>query len=96
MSDRSSAVFNRPDTFLGVCEAIGQDFGVNANILRVLLGVGLIWQPLWMLSIYVTLGIGVAVSRLLFPTPRAVAEPKAEPAPVPGNDADQPVLAKAA
>lgn len=69
----------RHDTLLGVCEAIGQDFGFNANFLRILLGVGLFWSPLGMIGLYLGLGAVVAVSRWFFPAARpAAAEPSAE------------------
>jgi len=57
----------RNDTLLGVCEAIGQDFGFNANILRVALAIGLFWSPVAMIALYLGLGAAVAVSRWFFP-----------------------------
>lgn len=70
----------RHDTLLGVCEAIGQDFGINANLLRVALAVGLFWSPLGMIGLYLGLGLVVAVSRWLFPAarPADAVRPSAE------------------
>lgn len=63
------SLFNRPDTLLGVCEGVGQDFGFNPNYLRVLLAVAMIWNPKAVLATYALLGIGVAVSRWIAPRP---------------------------
>ena len=57
----------RNDTLLGVCQAIGEDFGFNPNFLRVLLAAMVIWSPTAAFSIYFALGLLVAASRLLFP-----------------------------
>jgi phage shock protein PspC (stress-responsive transcriptional regulator) len=75
-------VLNRPDTFFGVCEALGEDFRFNANILRVALAVPLIWYPTIVLSVYGALALLVVISRLLFPNPRPAAAAASEPAPV--------------
>jgi phage shock protein PspC (stress-responsive transcriptional regulator) len=63
----------RNDTILGVCEAIGQDFGFSPNLLRIALCVLVIWSPMVSFAIYFGLGAAVAASRLLFPNPRPVA-----------------------
>lgn len=57
----------RDDTILGVCEAIGEDFGFNANILRVPLAALVLWNPFAAIGIYLALGAVVLASRLLFP-----------------------------
>lgn len=57
----------RNDTLLGVCEAIGRDFGFHPNFLRIALSLGLFVSPVAMIVIYLGLGAVVAVSRLLFP-----------------------------
>lgn len=95
MQHDQTAVFWRHDTFLGVCEAIGQDFGFNANWLRVVFALGLLPSPTITLSLYLGLGVLVAVSRFAFPAGRkAVVE--AAPAPVADNDAASVELAAAA
>ena len=63
----------RNDTLLGVCEAIGQDFGFNANYLRILFAVGLYVSPYAVIGGYLGLGAVVAVSRWLYPRPAAAA-----------------------
>lgn len=83
-------LLTRDDTFLGICEALGEDLGFNANILRVALAVSLLWNPLAVLGIYVALGLVVLVSRLIFPNPRPAVTAQAEPASVEANDAAEP------
>lgn len=73
MQTKTTALLDRSDTFLGVCEGIGQDFGFNANWLRIALGVGLLWNPMAMLGIYAALGVAVLASRLIFPNPKVTA-----------------------
>ena len=64
-------LFTRSDTLLGICEGLGEDFGFNPNYLRVLLGVGLLWNPVAMVGIYLGLGLLVAATRWLIPARRA-------------------------
>jgi len=57
----------RSDTMLGVCEAIGQDFGFNPNWLRLALGSLVLWNPWGAFSIYLGLGAIVGLTRLVAP-----------------------------
>ena len=57
----------RSDTFLGVCEAIGQDLGINPNWLRVAFGPFIMLSPMITIAFYLGLGAVVALSRWLFP-----------------------------
>ena len=57
----------RNDTILGVCEAIGEDFGFNANYLRVLLGAVVVFNIWAAFAAYLGLGLVVLASRMLFP-----------------------------
>jgi phage shock protein C len=66
-------LFTRDDTFFGVCEALGHDLGFNANLLRVTLGIAVLWNPVLVLSVYTALGVLVVVSRFAFPDCRAQA-----------------------
>ncbi len=63
-------VYNRSDTLLGVCQALGDDLGFNPIFLRIGLALPLIPAPVAVLSVYASLAVIVAVSRLLFPNPR--------------------------
>ena len=78
----------RDDTFLGVCEAIGEDFGFNPNWLRIALAAGLLWNAEAIVAVYFGLGVIVLVSRLVFPKPR-IAD-AASPLPAEANDALEP------
>lgn len=63
----------RSHTILGVCEAIGEDFGFNPVFLRIPLAASVIWNPLVAFGTYFALGAVVLASRLLFPKPKADA-----------------------
>jgi phage shock protein PspC (stress-responsive transcriptional regulator) len=65
----------RSDTFLGVCEAIGEDLGINPNWIRVLFAPVILINPVAAIGGYLALGAVVAGSRWLFPA-------KAKPATV--------------
>lgn len=66
----------RGDTILGVCEALGQDFGFNANYLRIVLASLVLWNSFAAIGIYLALGTAVAVSRWIYPAPRRIAVPE--------------------
>jgi phage shock protein PspC (stress-responsive transcriptional regulator) len=57
----------RSYTLLGVCEAIGEDFGFNANYIRVPLGAVVVFNIWAAVGAYLALGLVVLASRLLFP-----------------------------
>lgn len=57
----------RNDTLLGVCEAIGQDFGFNPIWLRLAFIAPLFVAPLATVAVYLGLGAVVAASRYFFP-----------------------------
>ena len=69
----------RSHTILGVCEAIGEDFGFNPIFLRIPLAASVIWNPAIALGTYFGLGVIVLASRLLFPKAKKVGTVKAEP-----------------
>ena len=61
----------RPHTILGVCEALGDDFGFNPLYLRIAFAGGLFFSATWVIAAYLTLGAIVAVSRWASPVPSA-------------------------
>ena len=70
----------RGDTFLGVCEAIGRDFGFSPNWLRVAFAVVFLASPAIVVGTYLALGVIVAISRYLAPDQQlAVHQPLAQP-----------------
>ena len=92
----------REDTILGVCEAMGEDFGFNPIYLRIAFCPLLLWNPLMAFGVYAALGTVVLVSRLLVPERRAApaqaeaVEAPAMAAPVGSNNSLAEVLAAAA
>lgn len=63
----STNLILRNDTILGVCEALGQDFGINPNWLRVGFCLPIFWNPAVVIGAYFALGLLVAATRLAFP-----------------------------
>ena len=72
--------FTREDTFLGVCQAIGEDFGFNPLLLRLAFAGGMFWNLTATLGAYAALGLIVLASRLLSPNPRSAKGNANEPA----------------
>jgi phage shock protein C len=60
----------RAHTILGVCEAIGEDFGFNPVFLRIPLAASVIVSPMMAIGAYLALGLAVLASRYLFPRPK--------------------------
>jgi len=84
----------RQHTILGVCEAIGEDFGFNPIWVRVPFAASVLISPTMAVGAYLALGAVVMLSRVLFPRPKAAkVEIVVEPA-VPANEQQE--LAKAA
>jgi phage shock protein PspC (stress-responsive transcriptional regulator) len=84
----------RPHTILGLCEAIGEDFGFNPVLLRVPFAVGVLWSTEMTFAIYLALGAVVLASRLLFPRARTADVQSTVPALSAANEPTE--LAKAA
>lgn len=61
----------RSHTILGVCEAIGEDFGFNPAFLRIPLAASVLYSPTYAVIAYFALGAVVLASRLLFPKAKA-------------------------
>ena len=73
-------LFTRDDTMFGVCEALGQDFGINANYFRVAFATGLLFNAGAVLAAYLVIGLVVAGARWMSPsrsasTQQAAAQP---------------------
>jgi len=84
----------RSHTILGVCEAIGEDFGFNPVFLRVPLAAIVLWNPMSAIGAYFALGAVVLASRLLFPKAKSTEVVSKQEAPEAANE--QRELAKAA
>lgn len=85
MQTAQPSVFARDHTILGICEALGEDFGFNPVFLRVPLAVCLLLSPWAVVATYAGLGVLVAFTRLVAPNPRKPAE--AVPAEAPRSEA---------
>lgn len=81
------AIIDRQEPIFGVCEALGDDFGINPNWFRAALAPLIFWNPIVTVAGYFAVGLVVLAVRLLMPDgtapvtalPTARAEP-AEPA----------------
>ena len=69
----STNLLTRGDTFFGVCQGLGEDFGFDPIYLRVALAGLLFWNPAVAVGGYAAAGSVVLLSRLVFPNPRPAA-----------------------
>ena len=69
----------RSHTILGVCEAVGEDFGFNPVLLRVPFAASVIYSPMLAIGTYLGLGLVVLASRLLFPRAKTKATFSVQP-----------------
>lgn len=88
---QTNVFLGRHDTFFGVCEAIGEDLGFNANYLRVAFGACVLFSPTAVVATYAALGVLVLLTRWLIPNRRAAKAEQPEMAqlqPVAGTPSD--------
>jgi phage shock protein PspC (stress-responsive transcriptional regulator) len=71
-------LFMRDDTFLGVCEGLGEDLRIPSNFFRLAFAFGFFFSMQGALITYAALGLLVLVSRLLFRAPRTATHSQAE------------------
>ena len=96
LQTRYTALPLRDHTILGVCEAIGEDFGFDPMWLRVPLAASVLFSIKYAVAGYLLLGVVVLASRLLFPQPKveAVAAPvNSTPTEAQADQADLPLAA---
>ena len=92
--ENSVPVTLRSHTILGVCEAIGEDFGFNPVLLRVPFAASVLISPTWAIGAYLMLGAVVLLSRVLFPKQQvADAIETSEPAQVQSVEQELPLAA---
>ncbi len=82
--DQTVSLPLRSTTLLGVCEAIGEDFGFNANYIRVPLAAIVVFNVWAAVGAYLALGLVVVASRYLFP-PRQTQTSVTTAMPAPAN-----------
>lgn len=91
MQTAQPSLFTRHDTILGACEGLGEDFGFNAQYLRVALAGLVFWNPMVAIGAYAAIALAVFVSRTLVPArPAAPAAETAAPAPIHAENDVQP------
>ncbi|WP_454882793.1 PspC domain-containing protein [Sphingomonas oryzagri] len=61
------------DNLLGICHAIGEDFGFNPIFLRIPLAAMIVVNAKWTLIAYAAMGVVVLASRLLIRKPKVKA-----------------------
>ena len=94
--DNQTAVPFRSHTILGVCEAIGEDFGFNPMWLRIPFAASVLISPTMAIAAYFALGVVVLASRLIFPKAKPVVaaeNAQAVPANDPAKTEDLPIAA---
>lgn len=74
----------RSHTILGVCEAVGEDFGFNPVLLRIPFAASVVYSPMLAIGAYLALGLVVLASRLFFP--KAKAAPAISEQSAPANE----------
>lgn len=93
MQTSQPSLIARDHTILGVCEALGEDFGFNPTFLRVPLAAALLLNPTAVVCTYLALGVLVLLSRWISPNPRPAADARptvaAEPAPAANEVAEE-------
>ena len=81
----------RSHTILGVCEAVGEDFGFNPVLLRIPFAAMVLYSAVWAIGGYFALGAVVLASRFFFPKPKTSTATE-----IPAVEHDNHELAKAA
>lgn len=76
MQDAQHNLLTRDDTFLGICQGLGEDIGINPLWLRLPFVPALFFWPVETIAVYLGAGVLVLGTRLVLPAPRprALAE----------------------
>ncbi len=97
MTNETQKLAAPKDNLLGICNALGEDFGFNPLWLRLALGCAFVIQPVGVILGYIALGLVVLVSRLAFPNAkRAKVDAVVTPLPASAPAREEQVFAKAA
>lgn len=84
-------LFNRDDTFFGVCQGLGEDLGISGNWFRLAFALGLFFSPIGTLAAYAVAGVFVFAIRWLVPTRYATAAKAEAPAVIEAPAAAEPL-----
>lgn len=60
-------LFTRDDTFLGICQGLGEDLSVSPDLFRVAMIPALFFYPVQTLIAYFGAGVIVLATRMIFP-----------------------------
>jgi len=85
-TEKTIALPLRHDTLLGVCEGLGEELRIDANIIRVILCCLLLWNVPIVIGTYLVLGAVLAAARLLVPAKRSAPANAASPVQAEAND----------
>jgi phage shock protein C len=97
MQTSQPSLIARDHTLLGVCEALGEDFGFNPVFLRVPFAALLLVNPAAVIGTYLALAVLVFLTRRVSPNPKSAASaPAVEAAPTVAANELEPDLAVAA
>lgn len=83
--ENQTALPLRSHTILGVCEAIGEDFGFSPTWLRIPFAASVLLSPTMAVAAYLALGVVVLISRLVFPKAKTVVTAESAQS-APAND----------
>ena len=86
--ENSVPVTLRSHTILGVCEAIGEDFGFNPIFLRIPFAASVLISPTYAIGAYLLLGVIVLLSRILSPKKTALLEAEETVVPAKSNEVE--------
>ena len=86
--ENSVPVTLRSHTILGVCEAIGEDFGFNPIFLRIPFAASVLISPTYAIGAYLLLGVIVLLSRILSPKKTALLEAEEAVVPAKSNEVE--------
>lgn len=88
-TDQNIALPLRSHTIFGVCEAIGEDFGVNPLFLRIPLAAIVVVSVKWALITYLAFGLMVLASRLIFPKAKPAVAGNVSPPAATNSDVEE-------
>ena len=93
ISSDSTPLPLRPHNIFGVCEALGEDFGINPLWIRVPFAASVLVSPLWSVVAYLAVGLVVLGSRLLFPARKSAKAAGPQVASVANSEIELPIAA---
>lgn len=81
MQKSQPSLFGRADTMFGICQALGEDFGVSPTWFRIAFASAVIFNMEAAIGAYAAVGLLVLLTRVLHPSPRKAVAADADEAP---------------